>query len=146
MLYFSPDFKNKVIGNKIADKKPKVKTPVRKNPIIKKDTVTKKKIEKSKPKPKIIKPIKSEPGTINSLATRTNNYYIIIGSFIDRDIAMDYAKKISSKGKSASIIPPFRRAIYHRVAISGYKTLSDAENVLAKYRAEYTQDVWVLKY
>lgn len=92
------------------------------------------------------KQVTANPGTVNALTSRTGNSFIVIGSFLDGDMAMDYANKLASQGKSPSIIPPFGNAITHRVAISGYPTFTDAQGALAGFRAEYGQDIWILKY
>ncbi len=91
-------------------------------------------------------PASGSPGTINTLSSRTGNFYIIVGSFIDSDLARDYTKKLSNNGKNPFIILPYGRAITHRVAISKYGTLAGAVNEIEAYRSEYGSDVWVLKY
>lgn len=86
------------------------------------------------------------PGEITSLTARTNNYYIVIASFLDEDLAMDHSKELAAEGKSPTIIPPFGKAITHRVAIKGYGSLAQAQNEIGNYKGEYGQDIWVLKY
>lgn len=91
-------------------------------------------------------PIASNPGTINKLSGRTGNFFIVIASFVDEDMASDYAKKLSDSGKSPSIIPPFGKAITHRVALAGYGSLAEAQNNIDGLKGEYGQDIWILKY
>lgn len=88
----------------------------------------------------------TNPGEINELSARTGNYYVVIGSFLDGDMAMDYAQKLAGQGKSPSIIPPFGKAITHRVAIQGFGTLAQAQGAVVGFKAEYGQDLWILKY
>ncbi|WP_436516436.1 SPOR domain-containing protein [Ekhidna sp. To15] len=90
--------------------------------------------------------VASNPGTINSLSARTGNFFIVIGSFLDGDMAMDYASKLSGQGKSPSIIPPFGNAVTHRVAIAGYSSLADSQRAVDGFKAEYGDDIWILKY
>ena len=97
----------------------------------------------AKPKPQ---QVASNPGTVNSLTARTGNAFIIIASFVDGDMAMDYANKLAGQGKSPSIIPPFGNAITHRVAISGYPSIAAAQNALGGFQGEFGQDIWILKY
>ena len=106
-----------------------------------KSTPAKKQPAKTQPKK-----VTATPGTVNSLSARTGNFYIIVGSFLDEDMAMDFATKLSNAGKSPSIIPPFGNAITHRVAISGYGTLSEAQNSIDGLKPEYGQDIWILRY
>lgn len=100
-------------------------------------------VNTAKPKPQ---QVASNPGTVNSLTARTGNAFIIIASFVDGDMAMDYANKLAGEGKSPSIIPPFGNAITHRVAISGYPSIAAAQNALGGFQGEYGQDIWILKY
>ncbi|WP_421765404.1 SPOR domain-containing protein [Ekhidna sp.] len=88
----------------------------------------------------------SNPGTVNALSARTGNFYIVIGSFLDGDMAVDYANELAGQGKSPSIIPPFGNAITHRVAISGYASLAEAQRSVNGLKADYGQDIWILKY
>ena len=90
--------------------------------------------------------VQSNPGTVNSLTDRTGNFYIVIGSFLDGDMAMDYATELSNEGKSPSIIPPFGKAVTHRVAIAGYASLAESQQAVGGFKAEYGEDIWILKY
>lgn len=86
------------------------------------------------------------PGAINTLSEKTGNLFIIIGSFVDEDIANDYAVELATAGKSPSIIPPFGNAVTYRVAIKGYASLSDAKSEIDDLRPEFGQDIWILRY
>ena len=85
-------------------------------------------------------------GEINRLEERTGNAYVIIASFVDEDIAMDYATKLAGEGKSPSIIPPYGNGLFNRVAIAGYPTIAAAMQGVDAFKGEYGEDVWVLKY
>ncbi|MEM0941176.1 MAG: hypothetical protein AAF600_12980 [Bacteroidota bacterium] len=90
--------------------------------------------------------ISGTPGQINRLTSRSNNYYIVIASFLDEDLAMDYSQKLAAEEKSPTVIPSFGKAITTRVAIIGYRSLSQAQNEISNYKGEYGQDIWILKY
>ncbi len=90
--------------------------------------------------------VASNRGAVSPLGSRTGNTYVIVGSFIDDDIANDFARNLSAQGKNPAIIPPFGGAIYYRVAIAGYPTLSQAQRNIDNHRSEFGQDVWLLKY
>lgn len=89
----------------------------------------------------------TSPGTITRLDKRTGQSHIIIGSFVDEDLANDYANKLASDGKSPSIILPFNRdRYYYRIAIASYSTIASAQQNLDGFRANYGQDAWLLRY
>ncbi|MEQ9468013.1 MAG: SPOR domain-containing protein [Ekhidna sp.] len=99
-------------------------------------------------KPAATKPkaVASNPGTVNELTDRTGNMYIIIGSFLDRDMAIDFANELSAAGKSPSVIPPFGKAVTHRVAIAGYGSLAEAQRAIDGFKSEFGNDIWILRY
>ncbi len=90
--------------------------------------------------------VATTPGEITRLEERTGNAYIIIASFVDEDIAMDYANKLAGEGKSPSIIPPFGNGLFNRVAIAGFPTVAAATQGVDGFKGEYGDDIWVLKY
>lgn len=132
------------------NKKAKKKKKVSKNPktVAKKETS---KSEKSKQvainsKTKTSKPVNTVSGEINRLSARTGNFHIIIGSFVDSDMANDLAKKLARQGKSPVIIPPYGSGMTHRVGVASFGSVDEATNELDNYRNEYAADAWVLKY
>ncbi len=128
------------------------------------------KVEKPKveqPKPEVVeptpepvaeveKPVEKSPkkakantvpeGEIIRLEQQTGKAYVIIASFFDDDMAMDYANKLSADGKSPYIIPPFKDYRYYRVAIAEYDKFSDAAANVDIFKQEYATEVWPLKY
>ncbi len=91
-------------------------------------------------------PVTATPGSVTTLDARTGNAFVIVGSFVDEDIANDYANKLAAEGKSPSIIKPFGNGLFHRVAIAGFPTVAAAQQNLDNFKGEYGPDVWVLKY
>ncbi len=91
-------------------------------------------------------PAPSNPGEIQSISERTARSYVIVGSFIDGDMAMDYAVKLSGEGKSVKIIQPYGKSKRYRVSIADYSTYGDAASQLGTYRSEFGEQVWALKY
>lgn len=89
---------------------------------------------------------KPETGTIETISSRTGRYYIIIASAIDEDLAMDHAKKLSKKGVSTSIIKPYGKVKFHRIAVEDFDTWASAQNRANELKAEYGEGVWVKKY
>jgi hypothetical protein len=89
--------------------------------------------------------VNQEPGTILTISERTGRYYVVVASAIDGDLAMDYAQELAAEGRSVSIIAPYGRVKFHRVAVNNLETLGEAETVLNDLRADYA-DAWVIKY
>ncbi|MBK5278063.1 MAG: hypothetical protein JJE09_04280 [Bacteroidia bacterium] len=85
-------------------------------------------------------------GTIEILTGRTRRYYVVITSSIDADLSMDYAKKLSAKGVSTKIIPPFGKWKFNRLSIGDYDTFALAQTNADVAKAEYGDGVWVIKY
>ncbi|MEM9896029.1 MAG: SPOR domain-containing protein [Bacteroidota bacterium] len=85
-------------------------------------------------------------GEINALEGATGNFHIIIASFLDEDMAADYAGELAGAGNSPTIVPPFGKAITTRVAIKSFSSLANAQQEIGDFKGEYGNDIWVLKY
>jgi len=90
--------------------------------------------------------ITSKEGSIETLSERTRRYYVVVASAIDGDLIMDHAKKLSSKGVSTKIIPPFGKHKFYRLAIAEGDNYTDTQATADGMKAEYGQAVWVIKY
>ena len=91
-------------------------------------------------------PPKPAEGTIETLAGRTRRYFVVVTSNIDDDLVMDYAKKLSAKGVSTKIIPPFGNAKFFRLAIADFDTFNAAQTSADASKAEYGTGLWVIRY
>lgn len=89
---------------------------------------------------------KPAEGTIEILSTPTKRYYVVVTSGIDADLTMDYAKKLSTKGVSTKIIPPFAKWKFNRLSIGDYDTFALAQTSADAAKAEYGDGVWVIRY
>jgi hypothetical protein len=86
-------------------------------------------------------------GTIETLSSRSGRYYVVVASAIDGDLIMDYAKKLSVKGVSTKIIPPFRKSNFHRLAVAeGDTYVTTQETADGLKGGDYGDKVWVVKY
>jgi len=85
-------------------------------------------------------------GTIETLSERTGRYYVVISSDIDDDLIMDFAKKIIKEGTSVSIIPPFGKKKFYRLATGKFDTFADAQANADQLKSKYGDDIWVIKY
>jgi hypothetical protein len=89
---------------------------------------------------------KPAEGTIETLSDRTRRYFVVVTSNIDDDLVMDYAKKLSSKGVSSKIIPPFGKTKFYRLAIADFDSFNAAQSSADAFKAEYGSALWVIKY
>lgn len=85
-------------------------------------------------------------GTIDTLKERTRRYYVIVTSDIDDDLLMDYARKLSAKGISTKIIPPYGDKKFYRLAIADHDSFAAAQTNADAAKTDYGSNVWVIKY
>jgi hypothetical protein len=90
--------------------------------------------------------IQTKEGSIETLSERTSRYYVVVASAIDGDLIMDQAKRLSTKGVSTKIIPPFGKAKFYRLAIADGDTYADTQTAADGMKGEYGDKVWVVKY
>ncbi|MEO9967800.1 MAG: SPOR domain-containing protein [Reichenbachiella sp.] len=153
--YFSTsNGEEKVIAKKETPKK-RTKKPPTEQP----KSTTPAKTEETKPAPapvkKEVKPVEvkpepkvatANPGEIIRVKERTSRSYVIIGSFIDEDLAMDYATVLSSQGNGVKIIHPYGKSKRYRVSIADYASYGDAASQLGNFKGQYGNEVWALQY
>lgn len=90
--------------------------------------------------------LQTQGGSIQILEERTGQWHVVIASAIDDDLLMDYAKKLSAKGVSSKIIPPFGNTKFYRLTIADGETYTSTQEIADGYKDEYGDAVWVLKY
>lgn len=88
-----------------------------------------------------------------SLNTRTvvricqpRGYYVIAGSFIDEDLAIDFSRRLAKPGSTVMLIAPSQAQHYFRVAIKKTSTNQEAIKTVTDLRAIYGTGLWVTKY
>ena len=91
-------------------------------------------------------PVNTGPAEVVTLTGRTGRSYVIVGSFFDGDLADDYGKELAAKGISATIIKPFGKSRFYRVAVADYGSYSEAMSEAEKAKSSYGQEVWALRY
>ncbi|WP_420579733.1 SPOR domain-containing protein [Reichenbachiella sp.] len=155
--YFSLDDGPKEVAKKEVPKK-RVKKPAAKKPAPKAAAVGTESTEKAaepKPKPAATKPATAKPkpkvataapGEIVRVTERSSRSYVIIGSFIDEDLAMDYATKLSGEGSGVKIIHPYGKSKRYRVSIADFSSYGDAASQLSGFKGQYGDEVWALQY
>ena len=93
-------------------------------------------------------PVVEEPttGQIQTLTSKTGRYYIVIASFVDVDLASDYAKKLAANGVGSTILSPEGKG-FHRLALSEeFNSFKDASMQIEDVKGNYGSEVWILKY
>ena len=85
-------------------------------------------------------------GSISEISQPLDKYYLIVASFLDNDMAFDYAEKLILSGSNVIIILDFHVRYFTRVALLEYETLDKANVGLDKYKDEFDEQLWVLKY
>jgi len=96
--------------------------------------------------PPELKSVLQTIGAISVKGQPLDKYYLIVASFLDNDLAFDYAEKLILSGSNVIIIPPFSTSKLTRVALLEYETLDKANIGLDKYKDEFDDKLWVLKY
>jgi hypothetical protein len=89
---------------------------------------------------------KPQRGTITRINTPQSCYYVIVGSFIDDDLASDYANKLAQQGVDIMLIAPPKGQYYFRIAITRADTFRDAHKKAEVLKATYGTGIWVMKY
>ena len=87
-----------------------------------------------------------EPGTVETISSKTGRYYVVVASAIDGDLANDYAEKLAGKGDSPKVIEPYSKKPFYRVALADYEALMDAQTKAEELKGEYGDEVWVIRY
>lgn len=91
-------------------------------------------------------PVMPDPGDFQVVTAKTGSYFVVIASFVDSDLAEDYAKKLSTDGIGATILSPEGRG-FHRLAIGGeYSSFADATMEIETVKGNYGPEVWIFKY
>ena len=83
---------------------------------------------------------------IEAITAPTGRSYIVVGSFVDEDLARDFGNQLLENGTGIRILAPTERApLMHRVAVADFDTFGEASAQIGEYTLTYG-DAWVLKY
>ena len=93
-------------------------------------------------------PVAPEPqeGSVSTVSSRTGNYYLIVGSFIDGDLAKDYGQKLAKEGISSKIIEPSGTRKFYRLSVKDAESVEALNNDLESMRSKFGENVWIVKY
>lgn len=84
-------------------------------------------------------------GSLTTINSPTGSYHIIVGSFIDSDMAYDYGKKLSAQGMNASVIEPSGDRKFYRLAVTS-GSFPDLNAKLPELKSTYGENIWIVKY
>jgi hypothetical protein len=85
---------------------------------------------------------------VTTISSATGRSYIVVGSFVDEDLARDFSEKLlQAEGIGSVIIEPFgKTSLLHRVAVTDYESFQEAMEQVENHRTTYGPETWVLKY
>jgi|GEM_PF-2351414 len=73
-------------------------------------------------------------------------YFVVVGSFIDDDLAKDYSTKLNKSGNPTFLIHPYGDMAYYRLAVAQYDNVTRALEVMEDQQGNFEENLWVLKY
>ena len=89
----------------------------------------------------------NKEATFNIISAPTGRYYIVLNSFLDADMAADYGNKLKAKGVGTTLLAPKGGKKFNRLALAdNFGTFLEAQEEANKRKAEFSNDLWVLKY
>lgn len=113
-------------------------------------------IQQPEPEPEIIEepapvqetwtPEAPKEGSVTAITARTGRYYVVVGSFIDGDMASDYANKLAAEGQQVTLIEPTGKKKFYRLGVMGADSFAEASAELDNLKATFGQDIWVVRY
>ncbi|MFC4872006.1 SPOR domain-containing protein [Negadavirga shengliensis] len=73
-------------------------------------------------------------------------YFVVVGSFIDDDLARDYSEKLNKMGKNTFLIHPYGDIAFYRLSVGQFENLDSALATIDEVRSDFEENLWVLKY
>ncbi|WP_143961000.1 SPOR domain-containing protein [Litoribacter populi] len=89
-----------------------------------------------------------ETFTLTQIKSRVDapRYFLVVGSFIDEDMALDYSERLNENEKNTYLIYPYGQIAYYRLAVGEFENVASALEELNRVQADYQENLWVLKY
>jgi cell division septation protein DedD len=73
-------------------------------------------------------------------------YFVVVGSFIDDDLARDYSDRLNKQGEATFLVHPYGKIHYFRLAVGQYENVGLALEAMEGVQGNYEENLWVLKY
>ncbi|WP_162339563.1 SPOR domain-containing protein [Cyclobacterium salsum] len=85
---------------------------------------------------------------LTEIAERADSprYFLVVGSFIDDDLARDYSERLNKAGLETFLVHPYGSIHFYRLAVGQYENLDLALEAMDTSQTEYEENLWVLKY
>ena len=90
--------------------------------------------------------IEEPTGAISVVNQPPKKYFLVVASFLDNDLANDYADQLIQSESNVFIIPPTSNSKFTRVALGKYETLGEVIDGINAYNDEFGEQIWALKY
>ena len=97
-------------------------------------------------------PVSEEEGVTTPVLTEINSredaprYFVVVGSFIDDDLARDYSDRLNKQGEATFLVHPYGKIHYFRLAVGQYDNVNQALEAMEGVQGNYEENLWVLKY
>ncbi|HLU89164.1 MAG TPA: SPOR domain-containing protein [Cyclobacteriaceae bacterium] len=103
------------------------------------------------PPPKTEEVVPEEPVakvTLTPIQSRADRprYFVVVGSFIDEDMARDFSNKLNQKEINTYLVYPYGDIAFYRLAVGQFESFALAAEEIARIKGDYKEDLWVLKY
>ena len=85
-------------------------------------------------------------GPNSAISEPSGRFYVVVGSFIDSDLAEDKANAIIKSGAQAYLLEPQGEEIYYRVGVNGANDYATANSGIDELKQTFGTEIWVLKY
>jgi hypothetical protein len=106
-------------------------------------------IEDPEPEPEpepIVNPEPVREAGLFEINGPTGRYHVIVASSIDRDLVMDYGKKLAKNGMTCNVLAPLGSKMFHRLSVADFASLNDAALKSEQLKSEFGEEVWVIRY
>ncbi|MDN3670879.1 SPOR domain-containing protein [Echinicola jeungdonensis] len=110
-------------------------------------------IEKTEPKITENIPQDPEPEMENEISMieidakgESPRYFVVVGAFMDGDLARDYSDKLNEQGKNTFLIHPGYGSNLHKLAIGDFDNVEEASAMIQDEQPDFEETLWVLKY
>lgn len=78
------------------------------------------------------------------ISENQNVYYVVIGSFIDKDLAIDYANTLAKSNSTVYVINKRKLGSYTYIALECFNQEKDAKDKAKSIAGTYQHGAWVL--
>ncbi|WP_114750233.1 SPOR domain-containing protein [Pleomorphovibrio marinus] len=85
---------------------------------------------------------------LTEITSKTNvpRYFVVVGSFIDEDLAKDYSNRLNNRNKSTFLIHPYDDISFYRLAVGQHESFNQALTQMNDIQGDFEENLWVLKY